>query len=148
MKTITPIFTAFLVVLISSCTDTGGSSRELDGKPHISQRWKSGYLFTKTSTDYDFRVGYEVLVYRVSQDSVLKPHEVWVPHTIYEQLPEPSDTSKVSLLYIEGLTFDGAGETESGGSWPWTLYDDSFDLVTDFKVLRIHADTIIVSHRE
>lgn len=86
------------ITLVTGCSGPGGWKKE----DASSMNNFSETLVSKKATDYDVAYGYEVLVNNydsVSSKTIYK--EIWVPRVSFEKMPEPNDTTKVILHYLQ-----------------------------------------------
>lgn len=123
------LFFLFCIFIISftltSCSWAGGSSKDNAS----TMKNGSGFLLTKTPTDFDSKFGYEVLVYQISADSTeMTPIKVFIPKNTWNKLPEPNDNIDVNIQYVENIEYGEKSET------PLTLWDKQFNLCVGYTV--------------
>lgn len=118
------IFVIGISFSLTSCSWAGNDSK---GDASTIKN-DSGFLLTKTPTDFDVKFGYEVLVYKTSDDSTkIIPIKVFIPKSTWERLPEPDDYVDVNIQYIKSIEY---GE----GNNPSLIWDKQFNLCIGYIV--------------
>lgn len=120
------IFVIGISFSLTSCSWAGNGSK---GNPSTIKN-DSGFLLTKTPTDFDVKFGYEVLVYKTSDDSTkIIPIKVFIPKSIWDKLPEPDDYVDVKIQYIESIEYGEDTHLSEISMW-----DKQFNLCIGYTI--------------